>query len=146
MKIIQNKYSNHDYLEFMPLRHDLMQEIYPYGSEVITCFFRLLFHYWFKNCEGLKDDDEMLKRVAFCGDAEWSKVKSSIFGNESMFVMDADGLWQNPATKEQCEKIYTAIKKRQAATASARVARLSKFDSAKSSAAIKAAKLQKKNA
>lgn len=146
MKIIQAKHSNHDYLEFIPLRHDLMQAIYPYGNDAIASFFHLLFHYWFNNCEGLQDNDAVLRRVAGCSESDWPEIKKSIFGNRSMFVMDEHGLWQNTETKSQCERIYAGIRNRQAATVSARLARLQKFKSVKSSEAIKTAKLQKKNA
>lgn len=144
MKITTNFYSNQSCPEFIPLRYDFLFQLSGMDSQTFESFFRFAFYYWNKNCDGIKPDDEILQRIAQCPTESWNGVRETIFDNQFFFLMDENGLWQFPQLKVECEKICQASKRRMAATASARLARLSKFNSKKSTAAIKVAKSQKK--
>lgn len=139
-KILSNPYMNRDYVDPMPIRIGFAEKYTPYGAEKFRAFFHVLSHYWHFGCEGLRDDDEFLREVSRCDSKNWSDVKGVVFGN--FFVMDESGLWQNLEFKQEHEKIISDHRRRVAATAAARIRRLSSFTSPKAIAALKKAKKQ----
>lgn len=126
----------------MPVRLGFLESYSLHGAEPFRAFFCLISHYWHFECRGLQDDDEVLRRVSRCSQKDWPEVKKIVFGE--FFIKDENGLWQNLNFKQEREEIIKEHKRRAAATAAARIKRLSGFKSKKATEAVKVAKNQSK--
>lgn len=69
-------------------------------------------YYWgHNNCEGLKDDDEFLRRVCEIDKLEWKEAKAFIFDGDKCFTQDANGIWHQKRAYEEWHKAKTKYEK-----------------------------------
>lgn len=86
--------------------------------EVKWSYLAACWHYWtHTHCEGLPSDDEPLRLICDCPEAEWSRTKGSIFG--PLFHMES-GLWHQKRTREIYHETMDAYNARVASAANAR--------------------------
>lgn len=93
--------------------------------DVVTVgYLRALSFYWHhEHCEGLRNDDEYLRKICRIDRECWPEAKAVIFDNDRFFVMDVDGLWRQKRADEEWSKAvnnYKTCVKRAHAGAKAR--------------------------
>lgn len=82
-----------------------VQAARAHGRAVAGSYIFVLVHYWFhEHCRGLRDDDDMLRRICECDKEEWPETKDRLFDNDQFFTLGADGLWHQKRADEEWEK------------------------------------------
>ena len=115
------------------------------SDAVIVAYLRCIWHYWSHyHCEGLPDNEEMLRRLCHCDREDWNTVRDVIFDNEQFFTQDANGLWHQKRASDEWQKSmgrYQAVCKK---TSAATIARLKKYGSNSAKRAIRVAAAREK--
>jgi uncharacterized protein YdaU (DUF1376 family) len=80
---------------------DFWEAVKGWPDCAIVGYQMALTYYWFHNhCEGLKDDEQTLRRICSREKDEWNSCRELIFDNDKFFRLDVNGLWQQRRAKE----------------------------------------------
>jgi uncharacterized protein YdaU (DUF1376 family) len=83
-----------------------------------------LWHYWHHtHCTGLLDDDEQLRLICECPEADWMRTRGVLFSGPPFFYLDG-GKWHQKRSSEEWEASQELYAKRLRQTSSATAARL----------------------
>lgn len=99
------------YIKFYP--GEFFAAIEGYADPFGWCYFCAIMHYWQVNhCEGLRNDDEFLRRICRCSAEDWQTIGPIIFDNNGKFFRQdesGDGLWKQKRAREEWEKAEKTI-------------------------------------
>lgn len=108
-------------------------------SHVIEGYLRALTHYWqHTHCEGLRDDNEFLRKLCRIDRELWKESPDSelgacaiIFDNERFFCLEADGKWHQRRARAHWQGKVAAYQSQQRRTAAATKERLRRHNERK---------------
>ena len=78
----------------------------------IVAYERLLSHYWHHTkCQGLKDDDNFLRRLARKNELEWVELRPLLLDGDKYFWI-CNGVWHQKRALEEWGKAFEAYQKK----------------------------------
>jgi len=84
--------------------NDFFEAVAGYSDTILASYLRALWHYWHHTgCEGLRDDDNYLRRVCVPDGLNWPETKGIIFDNRYFFRLE-NGLWQQHRCREEFQR------------------------------------------
>jgi uncharacterized protein YdaU (DUF1376 family) len=101
---------------FMPYYgNDFEAATKGFGPEVKWAYLCALWHYWHHtHCQGLPNDDDMLRRICEVETASWARIRGSIF--KAPFFELQNGLWQQNRARDMYHESVRIYNSRSAAS------------------------------
>ncbi len=84
-------------------------------------YLKAIWYYWtHTHCEGLRDDQEFLRKVCEVERDDWAEAMAVIFDNDKFFTLDADGTWHQKRAAQEWAKAKEKYQRKVKQTSEAR--------------------------